>query len=80
LLVSQPPAIATASFATLEVPLPDWKDYPAFRSIPAQNLDFQSRTLAGTPEMPTPWKTASALTDQAIGQAGRHLSQGILPR
>jgi putative endopeptidase len=80
LLVSQPSAIATASLATREVPLQDWKDYLAFRSIRAyapfgpkalvaENFDFQSRTLAGTPEMPAPWKTASALTDQAIGHA-----------
>ena len=38
-----------------------------------------SRTLAGTPEMPAPWKTASAQTDQAIGHAvGDALPQGIL--
>ena len=80
LLVSQPSAITTASLATREVALQDWKDYLAFRSIRAfapfgpkalvaENFDFQSRTLAGTPEMPAPWKTASALTDQAIGHA-----------
>ena len=79
-LVSQPSAITIASLATREVPLQDWKDYLAFRSIRAfapfgpkalvaENFDFQSRTLAGTPEMPAPWKTASALTDQAIGHA-----------
>ena len=33
LLVSQPSAITTASLATREVPLQDWKDYLAFRSI-----------------------------------------------
>jgi putative endopeptidase len=80
LLVFQPSAITIASLATREVPLQDWKDYLAFRSIRAfapfgpkalvaENFDFQVRTLAGTPEMPAPWKTASALTDQAIGQA-----------
>ena len=79
-LVSQPSAIATAALATREVPLQDWKDYLVFRSIRAfapfgpkalvaENFDFQSRTLAGTPEMPAAWKTASTLTDQAVGQA-----------
>jgi putative endopeptidase len=79
-LVSQPSAIATASLATRDVPMQDWKDYLAFRSIRAfapfgpkalvaEAFDFQSRTLAGTPEMPAPWKTASTLTDQAIGHA-----------
>jgi putative endopeptidase len=90
-LVSQPSAITTASLATREAPLQDWKDYLVFRSIRAfapfgpkalvaENFDFQSRTLAGTPEMPAPWKTASALTDQAIGHAVGALSQGIFPR
>ena len=79
-LVSQPSAITVASLLTREVPLTDWKDYLAVRSIRAfapfgpralveENFDFQFRTLAGTPEMPAPWKTASAQTDQAIGHA-----------
>jgi putative endopeptidase len=79
-LVSQPSAIAVASLAASEVPLQDWKDYLAYRSIRAfapfgpkafvaEHFDFESRTLAGTPQMPEPWKTASAQTDQAIGQA-----------
>ncbi len=79
-LVSEPSAIAVAALATREVPLQDWKDYLAFRSIRAfapfgpkalveANFDFEFRTLAGTPEMPAPWKTASTQTDQAIGQA-----------
>jgi len=80
LLVSQPSAIAAASLASQEVPLQDWKDYLAYRSIRAfapfgprafvlEHFDFESRTLAGTPQMPEPWKTAAAQTDQAIGQA-----------
>jgi putative endopeptidase len=79
-LVGQPPAIATASLATREVPLQAWKDYLAFRAIRAfaplgpqafvaENFDFQDRTLAGTPELPADWKRASALTDRQIGQA-----------
>jgi len=79
-LVSQPSAIAAASLATRDVPLQDWKDYLAYRSIRAfapfgphafvlEHFDFESRTLAGTPQMPEPWKTAAAQTDQAIGQA-----------
>ncbi|HMD33409.1 MAG TPA: M13 family metallopeptidase N-terminal domain-containing protein, partial [Vicinamibacterales bacterium] len=79
-LVAQPSAIAAASLATREVPLQDWKDYLAYRAIRAfapfgprafvfEHFDFESRTLAGTPQMPEPWKTAAAQTDQAIGQA-----------
>ena len=79
-IVSQPPAIAIASLATRELPLKDWKDYLAYRSIRAfapfgpsasvaEHFDFESRTLAGTPQMPEPWKIASAQTDQAIGHA-----------
>jgi len=79
-LVSQPPAIAVAALAAREVPLQDWKDYLAYRSIRAfapfgprlfvaEHFDFESRTLAGTPQMPDAWKIASSQTDQAIGQA-----------
>ena len=79
-VVSQPSAIAAASSLAHEVPLEAWKDYLAYRSIRAfapygprafvlEHFDFESRTLAGTPQMPEPWKTAAAQTDQAIGQA-----------
>src|SRR5262249_3063086 len=79
-LVSQPSAVAATALAAREVPLQDWKDYLAYRSIRAfapfgpravvlEHFDFEARTLAGTPQMPEPWKTAAAQTDQAIGQA-----------
>jgi len=79
-LVSQPSAIAVAALAARDVPLQDWKDYLAYRSIRAfapfgprafvaEHFDFESRTLAGVPQMPETWKTAAAQTDQAIGQA-----------
>jgi putative endopeptidase len=79
-VVSQPSAVAAASALSHEVPLEAWKDYLAYRSIRAfapygprafvlEHFDFESRTLAGTPQMPEPWKTAAAQTDQAIGQA-----------
>jgi putative endopeptidase len=79
-LVAQPPAIAVASLAAREVPLQDWKDYLAYRSIRAfapfgpkafvdENFDFQDRILAGTPELPADWKRASALVDRQIGHA-----------
>jgi putative endopeptidase len=79
-VVAQPAAIAVASLAAREVPLQDWKDYLAYRSIRAfapfgprafvlEDFDFESRTLVGTPQMPEPWKVASAQTDRALGQA-----------
>ena len=79
-LVAQPSAIAAAALAARDVPLQDWKDYLAYRTIRAfapfgphafvlEHFDFESRTLAGTPQMPEAWKTAAAQTDQAIGQA-----------
>jgi len=80
ILVAEPSAIAGAAEAASAVPLADWRDYLAFRTIRAfapvgprafveENFAFQERTLAGTPELAQPWKRAVQTTERGMGHA-----------
>ncbi|MDB5453808.1 MAG: hypothetical protein JWO33_2386 [Caulobacteraceae bacterium] len=80
LVVSQPEALAGLAAAAREVPLADWRDYLAARTLrnfaaagpsalTAEHFEFFGKVLSGQPELAQPWKRASQATDAALGQA-----------
>ena len=79
-LVTTPSALTGVAEAAGAVPLQDWRDYLAYRVIRAfaavgpkafveENFAFEDKALAGTPELPAPWKRAGVIMDRAMGHA-----------
>lgn len=82
------PGAATGIAALVrDEPLATWKEYLAFRRVEAlatwlpkafvdEQFAFYGKVLSGTPEQPERWKTAIAVTDEALGEAVGRLYVG----
>ena len=77
-VLAQPDYFAAVGKAVQEVPLATWRDYLTLRAIDsfspylghafvAENFDFYSRTLTGTPELKPRWKRALAELETSTG-------------
>ncbi|MEO8431179.1 MAG: M13 family metallopeptidase [Acidobacteriota bacterium] len=78
--VWQPDFFRTADAMVASVPLADWKAYLRYHLISSaaptlskrfvdENFAFNSKTLAGVPEMPPRWKRCVAALDNSMGMA-----------
>ncbi len=78
-VVWQPAAFKGLSALTAEVSLDTWKDYLTFHAIQRraqvlpkavadQSFAFYGKVLSGTTQQRARWKTAVALTNQALGE------------